>query len=107
MPEPVAEPEPEPLTEPAPTVIPEPVAEPEPAVGADIKETVDEKPQPVEPETPRKRASWKVWLWIGLGLIGLLVLALVVFVILAHVAPDFIDSLLYSPEELEILHYPE
>ena len=107
MPEPVAEPEPEPLTEPAPTVIPEPVAEPEPAVGADIKETVVEKPLPVEPETPRKRTSWKVWLWIGLGLIGLLVLALVVFVILAHVAPDFIDSLLYSPEELEILHYPE
>lgn len=66
-----------------------------------------EKPQPVEPETPRKRPAWKVWLWIGLGLIGLLVLALVVFVILAHVAPDFIDSLLYSPEELEILHYPE
>ena len=106
-PEPVVEPEPEPLTEPAPTVIPEPVAEPEPAVGADIKETVVEKPLPVEPETPRKRPAWKVWLWIGLGLIGLLVLALVVFVILAHVAPDFIDSLLYSPEELEILHYPE
>ena len=100
-PEPIAEPEPEPVAE------PEPVVEPEPAVGADIKETAVEKPLPVEPETPRKRASWKVWLWIGLGLIGLLVLALVVFVILAHVAPDFIDSLLYSPEELEILHYPE
>ena len=110
-PEPIAEPEPEPVVEPAiepePVAMPEPVAEPEPAVGADIKETVVEKPLPVEPETPRKRPAWKVWLWIGLGLIGLLVLALVVFVILAHVAPDFIDSLLYSPEELEILHYPE
>ena len=108
-PEPVVEPEPEPVVEPEPIAEPEPepVAEPEPAVGADIKETVVEKPLPVEPETPRKRPAWKVWLWIGLGLIGLLVLALVVFVILAHVAPDFIDSLLYSPEELEILHYPE
>ncbi len=114
-PEPVTEPEPEPVVEPEPiaepepepVIEPEPVVEPEPAVGADIKETVVEKPQPVEPETLRKRPAWKVWLWIGLGLIGLLVLALVVFVILAHVAPDFIDSLLYSPEELEILHYPE
>lgn len=108
-PEPVVEPEPEPVAEPEPIAEPEPepVAEPEPAVGADIKETAVEKPLPVEPETPRKRPAWKVWLWIGLGLIGLLVLALVVFVILAHVAPDFIDSLLYSPEELEILHYPE
>ena len=108
-PEPIAEPEPEPVVEPEPVAEPEPepVVEPEPAVGADIKETVVEKPLPVEPETPRKRPAWKVWLWIGLGLIGLLVLALVVFVILAHVAPDFIDSLLYSPEELEILHYPE
>ena len=111
--EPIAEPEPEPVVEPEPVAEPEPIAEPEPvvepepAVGADIKETVVEKPLPVDPETPRKRPAWKVWLWIGLGLIGLLVLALVVFVILAHVAPDFIDSLLYSPEELEILHYPE
>ena len=114
-PEPVTEPEPEPVVEPEPiaepepepVIEPEPVVEPEPAVGADIKETVVEKPLPVDPETPRKRPAWKVWLWIGLGLIGLLVLALVVVVILAHVAPDFIDSLLYSPEELEILHYPE
>ena len=106
-PKPVVEPEPVAEPEPAPVIEPEPVVEPEPAVGADIKETVVEKPQPVEPETPRNRPAWKVWFWIGLGLIGLLVLALVVFVILAHVAPDFIDSLLYSPEELEILHYPE
>ena len=106
-PEPVVEPEPEPVAEPEPVTEPEPIVEPKPAVGADIKETAVEKPLPVEPQTPRKRPAWKVWLWIGLGLIGLLVLALVVFVILAHVAPDFIDSLLYSPEELEILHYPE
>ena len=114
-PEPVTEPEPEPVVEPEPiaepepepVIEPEPVVEPEPAVGADIKETVVAKPLPVDPETPRERPAGKVWLWIGLGLIGLLVLALVVVVILAHVAPDFIDSLLYSPEELEILHYPE
>ena len=42
-------------------------------------------------------------------LIGVAVLAAValgVFLLLAHVAPDFIDSLLYTPQELEILNYP-
>lgn len=64
------------------------------------------KPEAPAEEPVRKRPAWKIWLWIGLGLLGLVILALVVFVILAHVAPDFIDSLLYTPEELEILHYP-
>ena len=45
-----------------------------------------------------------------LGLVlGALLLAvalfLLVFVILAKVDPEFIDSLLYSPEELRILNY--
>ena len=64
------------------------------------------KPEAPAEEPVRRRPAWKIWLWIGLGLLGLVILALVVFVILAHVAPDFIDSLLYTPEELEILHYP-
>lgn len=42
-------------------------------------------------------------LHIVLILIAVVVLALVTFVILAHVAPDFIDSILYSPEELELI----
>ncbi|MBQ8021605.1 MAG: hypothetical protein IJ255_02800, partial [Bacteroidales bacterium] len=44
-------------------------------------------------------------LWICLGILGLLVLLLILFLVLANVAPDFIDSLLYTPEQLEILHY--
>ena len=64
------------------------------------------KPEAPAEEPVRRRPAWKIWLWIGLGLLGLVILALVIFVILAHVAPDFIDSLLYTPEELEILHYP-
>ena len=59
----------------------------------------------VKVEEPARRRG-RAWLWVALGLLGLVVLALIVFVILAHVAPDFIDSLLYSPEELEILRYP-
>lgn len=42
-------------------------------------------------------------LHIVLLLIAVVVLALVTFVILAHVAPNFIDSILYSPEELELI----
>ena len=42
-------------------------------------------------------------LHIVLILIAVVVLALVTFVVLAHVAPDFIDSILYSPEELELI----
>ncbi|MBO7641272.1 MAG: hypothetical protein J6S66_05930, partial [Bacteroidales bacterium] len=59
----------------------------------------------VPPKEPVKRPAWKIWMWIGISLVALVLLALIVFVILAHVAPDFIDSLLYTPEELEILHY--
>jgi hypothetical protein len=43
---------------------------------------------------------------ILIGVVGLAVLALGVFLLLAHVAPELIDSLLYTPEELEILNYP-
>ena len=69
-------------------------------------ETQTSKPETPAEEPVRKRPAWKIWMWIGLGLLGLVILALIVFVILAHVSPDFIDSLLYTPEELEILHYP-
>lgn len=50
----------------------------------------------------RKRFRW----WIPLlVLIGLATVAFAVFVMLASVAPDFIDSLLYTPEELRIINY--
>ena len=42
-------------------------------------------------------------LHIVLILIAVVVLSLVTFVVLAHVAPNFIDSILYSPEELELI----
>lgn len=50
----------------------------------------------------RRRSRW----WIApVVVLSLAVVALGVFVILAHAAPDFIDSILYSPEELKILNY--
>jgi hypothetical protein len=36
---------------------------------------------------------------------ALAVVALAAFLILARVAPDFIDSILYTPEQLRIINY--
>jgi len=59
-----------------------------------------------EPESvARKRPAWKVVLDIVLIVFGAAILALAVFIVLAHVTPDFIDSILYTPEELRIINY--
>lgn len=122
----VVEPVAEPVAEPVPETIAAPAAE-EPAVPAVEKPAKQEEVAPVkepaklaevapkkEPAKPTedvltkepvKRPAWKIWMWIGISLVALVLLALIVFVILVHVAPDFIDSLLYTHEELEILHY--
>lgn len=55
-----------------------------------------------ETDVVRRRCRW----WIApVVVLSLAVVALGVFVILAHAAPDFIDSILYTPEELKILNY--
>lgn len=55
-----------------------------------------------ETDVVRRRSRW----WIApVVVLSLAVVALGVFVILAHAAPDFIDSILYTPEELKILNY--
>lgn len=55
-----------------------------------------------ETDVVRRRSRW----WIApVVVVSLAVVALGVFVILAHAAPDFIDSILYTPEELKILNY--
>lgn len=55
-------------------------------------------------ENTGKRRTWSIVKWTVLTLVFLAVMALVVFIILAHIAPDFIDSILYTPEELELLN---
>lgn len=49
-----------------------------------------------------KRRKALVWL---LCILGAALLALGIFILLAHIAPDFIDSILYTPEELRIINY--
>lgn len=86
--EPVPEPEPEPVSEPEPEPIPE--SQPE--------------PQPAPKQTLGKPDLWtsvsKAVLWILLSIIVLLVL----YVAVSRLCPELFDSLLYTPEELEILN---
>ena len=94
---------PEPVVEPAPA--PAPVVEPEPEPAPD--------PEPVvEPETvaepvvePKKKGkAGKLILRILLILLIVLAVFAIALAVLGRLAPEWLDSFLYSPEELEILH---
>lgn len=51
----------------------------------------------------RSSRFWKTFRIIAVTLAVLAILALAAFIILSRVAPDFIDKILYSPEELDIV----
>lgn len=55
-------------------------------------------------QKPAGSKTWQVIKWAVIILVILAVTALLTFIILAHIAPDFIDTILYTPEELEILN---
>ncbi len=68
--------------------------------------SVPEEVAPVAAPTISKhcRPLWRRIVNILLLIIGIAVLLLGLFIVLAHVAPDFIDSILYTPEELRIIN---
>ena len=126
VPEPVVE---EPVVEmPAPEVQVEEIPEPEPIIEEPeaiveenkVQETQTEEAQveevqveevqveepvieePVVEETAKKKGSLKKALIIVLSIIFVLLLA---YAIVGRVAPDFVDSFLYTPEELKILNH--
>lgn len=90
--EPVAEPVDEPVAEP----IAEPVAESSP-----VAEPVAE---PVTGDT-RKMSTGKIVLITLASLLGLAAVLFGIFVLLVNCFPDFLDSLLYTKEELYIINY--
>lgn len=110
QPAPVSEPEPAPETPaPAPTAEPEPAPE-APAISAPTPTPAPEKPaRPKKVKAPKVRKPLPKWLKttliVILVLVALAAVALAAFVILAQAAPDFIDSILYTPEELRIINY--
>lgn len=76
----------------------------------DIPESVPVTPAapaaPVTPAIPESGKKAPVWKW-GLAISGIVVLALALFAIVARIFPDsgFINGLLYSEEEIEILKW--
>lgn len=52
-----------------------------------------------------KGRGWKTAAIAVAAVAGAAILALGIFILLSRVAPDFIDSLLYTPEELRIINY--
>lgn len=66
------------------------------------------EPQPdgEDTESPaRKLSPWKIVLIVAGSIIGLAVLLLAAYLLAAHFCPDFIDSILYDSEQLDVLRY--
>ena len=113
-------PVPTPQEEVTPVSVPDQVpAEPEATPEAE-----PEEPETVEPEPAHKplapdsvphwiREDWRepeqrglpVWATLLIILGALLIVGLVAFMILARLAPDFIDSILYTPDQRRIITY--
>ena len=127
-PEPIPEPEPEPVIEPIPAPepihnpdpyiepepIPEPLIEPIPEIESAPEPLIEPHPEDVrQPAQPTdltlkktiRRNRWRKAAIITGSILAAAVVLLALFVVLANLAPDFIDKLLYSAEELEILNY--
>ena len=120
--QPASDPQPEVAVQPGPSEQPvqaeQPASDPQPEVAVQLcpsEQPVlsDQPAQPAQAEQPAattidpepdngKSKRW--WIW-PLVVLGLVIVALAVFMILGRTAPDLIDPLLYTPEELRIINY--
>ena len=120
--QPASDPQPEVAVQPGPSEQPvqaeQPASDPQPEVAVQsgpFEQPVpsDQPAQPaqaaqpaattIDPE-PDNGKSKRWWIW-PLVVLGLVIVALAVFMILGRTAPDLIDPLLYTPEELRIINY--
>lgn len=86
----------------------EPQQEPESDNEPDVPVEQNNSKEPKQPRTEpakKSRKGWKALIWTAVAIAALAVTFIVGFVILAHIAPDFIDSILYTQEELEIINH--
>lgn len=82
----------------------EPESDNEPDVP--VEQNNSNEPEQLGKEPAKKsRKGWKALIWTAVAIAALAVTFIVGFVILAHIAPDFIDSILYTQEELEIINH--
>lgn len=93
--QPASDPQPEVAVQPGPSE--QPVPSDQPAQAEQPAATT------IEPE-PDNGKSKRWWIW-PLVVLGLVIVSLAVFMILGRTAPDLIDPLLYTPEELRIINY--
>ena len=96
--QPASDPQPEVGVQPCPSE--QPVPSDQPAQPAQAEQPAATT---IEPE-PDNGKSKRWWIW-PLVVLGLVIVALAVFMILGRTAPDLIDPLLYTPEELRIINY--
>ena len=92
-PEPVIAPEPEP-------VIP---TEPAPVIPTEVEESPEMADQVGHDEAPSHKGK-KAVLWTLVILCVVLLLAAVFLAVVGRMAPEWLDSFLYSPEELEVIY---
>lgn len=96
--QPASDPQPEVAVQPGP--FEQPVLSDQPAQPAQAEQPAATT---IDPE-PDNGKSKRWWIW-PLVVLGLVIVALAVFMILGRTAPDLIDPLLYTPEELRIINY--
>ena len=92
----------EPPAEPLPDAVPD---VPEPKAAPDVPEP-GVAPEPVTGQPVPGKSFWRTFLVVLFSLAAAAVLALIVFVAAARLFPDWADSVLYTPEELQILKTP-
>ncbi len=92
-----------------------PVVEEEPAPAVEAANSAGPAPVKVVEDVQEEDYGWddeenyRSWrrrrsvIFAGIVLVSLLVLFIVGFIVLAHIAPDFVDSILYTDEELDII----
>lgn len=83
----------------------EPQAEPIDSNNVEEVSATDVIEKPRTESAKKNKKGWKALIWTTIAIAALAVTFIVGFVILAHIAPDFIDSILYTQEELEIINH--
>lgn len=91
------------IPEPEVDAIPEPEEDTPVPAAEDAAAAVHQSQSDKRPSTLRK--NFRKAVRISLYTLACLAVLLGLYVIIAHIAPDFIDQILYSAEELEVLHY--
>lgn len=97
--------EPQQTTAEEPDPQPEQMEEPKDSNNVEEVSATDVTERPRTEPAKKSRKGWKALIWTAVAIAALAVTFIVGFVILAHIAPDFIDSILYTQEELEIINH--